>query len=117
MADPDESTNDLVVLTEREIALLCSALDRARTDTRSALLVEYDELYTRWSEIAIDESTMIVSDPTVGGHRMHAVQAGADERHRLRIVVEAHVVFLLELDDEDRAGELLCLVARLRGTL
>jgi hypothetical protein len=114
--NPDQSTDDLIVLTEREIALLCCALDRARTNTGSAMLAEYDALYMRWADIANDESTLLVADPTVGGHRMHAVQTWAAERHRLRIVVDAHIVFLLELDDKDRAAELCRLARRLGGT-
>jgi hypothetical protein len=117
LGNPDQYTDDLIILTEREIALLCCALDRARTDTGSAMLAEYDALYMRWADIANDESTLVVSDPTVGGHRMHAVETWADERHRLRIVVDAHIVFLVELDDEDRAKELFILAALLGGTV
>jgi hypothetical protein len=116
MGNPDQSTYDQIVLTEREIALLCSALDRARTNTASAMLAEYDALYMRWTDIANDESTLIVSDPTVGGDRMHAVETWAEERHRLRIVVDAHIMFVMELGDEDLAMEFFRLAARLGGT-
>lgn len=116
MGNPDKYTFDQIVLTECEIALLCSALDRARTNSGSPMLAEYDALHMRWTDIANDESTLIVADPTVGGHRMHAVETWADERHRLRIVVDAHIVFVMGLDDEDLAKEYCRLAARLGGT-
>jgi hypothetical protein len=116
LGNPDQSTDDLLVLTEREIALMCTALDRARANTKYVMLDDYDALYERWTGIANDESTLIVGDPTVGGHRMHAVHTGADERHRLRLVVEAHIVFLTEVGDDQRATELYHIAARLGGT-
>jgi hypothetical protein len=116
MGNPGQFIYEQIVLTECEIALLCSALDRARTNSGTVMLAEYDALYMRWADIANDESTLIVSDPTVGGHRMHAVETWADERHRLRIVVDAHIVFVMGLDDEDLAREYCRLAARLGGT-
>ena len=116
MANPDQSTYDLIVLTDREIAWMCTALDHARTNNGHLMLAEFSALYLRWTKIANDESTLIVADPTTCGHRVHAALIGADERHRLRLAVDAYTVVAWNIGDDQGADELYDLAARLSGT-
>jgi hypothetical protein len=117
LANPDQYTDDMIVLTDREIARMCAALDHARTNNGRKMLAEFSTLYLRWTKIANDDSTLIVSDPTVGGHRMHAALIRADERHRLRLAVDAYTVVAWNMGDDQGAEELYELAERLGGAL